>query len=121
MRNIGKVPVRLHLLHHQSPQPPRAIPKPLQPHVHAVEHFEVEVADGRVAPVTDVASGGEGGACLAGEENGQVVVVVAVAVAVARAVEDHAVVEERASPSRMFLRRSMRYANCSMWKVLMRL
>src|SRR5581483_9588566 len=81
---------------HQVLQAAGAVAEAVDADAHALEHGQVQVGDGRIARIADMTVRAERSASLACEENGEVVVVVAVAVEVARAVENHAVVEQRA-------------------------
>src|SRR5438132_784944 len=63
--------------------------------LHAVEHRHPEVVERRVLVVTNMTAGLDRAATAAGQEDGEIVVVVGVAVGVTAAVGDHAVVEER--------------------------
>lgn len=59
-----------------------------------IEHAQVEVCKRHVLAEIDVAAGLEGAATVAGEYDGQVVVIVAVAIGNTAAVNDHRVVQQ---------------------------
>ena len=60
-----------------------------------VEQGEIEVVERRLGFEFEVPVGLDGAAAVAGEEDGQIVVIVAVAVADAAAVDEHRAIEER--------------------------
>lgn len=65
-------------------------------YLHAIEECEPQVADGSFFCVGDMSPGVEGTATAAGDEDGEVFVVVSVTVMDAATVGDHRVIEEGA-------------------------
>ena len=80
----------------QSRKASRAVAEVRHLGVHAVEYGNPEVVQRRFFAVFDVPARLDRAAAAAGEQNRQVVVIVGVAVGVAAAVDDHAVVQQRA-------------------------
>src|SRR5262245_8384531 len=72
------------------------VTQPVHMNIHAVQHAQEQIRQRRFPPVNNVPPRFQRAAALAGDEDGQVVVVVPVAVAVAAAVDEHALVEQRA-------------------------
>src|SRR5262245_8289808 len=65
-------------------------------YVHALEHGEVEIGHRGFFVEIDVPAGRERAATMTREQNWQVAMIVAVAIAYGGAINNHAVVEERA-------------------------
>ena len=80
----------------QSGEAARAVAKAVFADAELIQHGEVEVGHRGFEVVAEVASGLKGAAGFAGEEDGEVFVVVAVAIADSGAVEDHAVIQKAA-------------------------